>query len=230
MTIRPSSLRGTEHLLDNGWHHLDGCSCHDCAPHKDAPSAASIAPIAVAARRNVTEPSRLEPPTGQSVAYRLDDITDRSSRLAQRRAHVGRCPRPQCRCLAATVRYRIEKLLSCGVIQVGAVVDPHTVGLDMIADIFLEIAPGQVREVAERFAALQEVSFVAGSIGNGDLSIQVCLRDSDALRRFIDKVVGHMPGVTRARTILFPGSSRTSMNATSPASADKDQVRPETEV
>ena len=27
MVVRPSSLRGTERLLDQGWHHLDGCSC-----------------------------------------------------------------------------------------------------------------------------------------------------------------------------------------------------------
>jgi hypothetical protein len=32
MNIRPSSLRGTEHLLDDGWHHLDGCACRFCAP------------------------------------------------------------------------------------------------------------------------------------------------------------------------------------------------------
>jgi hypothetical protein len=30
------------------------------------------------------------------------------------------------------------------------------------------------------------VSFVAGSIGNGDLSIQVCLRDHDALMSFLE--------------------------------------------
>jgi len=32
MIVRPSSLRGTEHLLDGGWHHLAGCSCLYCAP------------------------------------------------------------------------------------------------------------------------------------------------------------------------------------------------------
>ena len=31
MLVRPSSLRGTEHLLDDGWHHLDGCSCAYCS-------------------------------------------------------------------------------------------------------------------------------------------------------------------------------------------------------
>jgi hypothetical protein len=35
MHVRPSSLRGTEHLLDDGWHHLDNCSCPFCCPHED---------------------------------------------------------------------------------------------------------------------------------------------------------------------------------------------------
>ena len=34
MNIRPSSLRGTEHLLDEGWHHLDTCTCRFCSAPK----------------------------------------------------------------------------------------------------------------------------------------------------------------------------------------------------
>ena len=153
----------------------------------------------------MTEQFRVGPTTGQPAAYQLDDIDrqivtlllkdGRTSGAALSRA-VGVSQR--------TVLYRIDKLLGCGVIQVGAVVDPHAIGLDVIADVFLDVSPGQIREVAERLAALQEVSFVAGSIGNGDLSIQVCLRDSDALTHFIEEVLGKMPGVTRARTVLVP--------------------------
>lgn len=32
MVVRPSSLRGTERLLDAGWHHLDDCTCAFCSP------------------------------------------------------------------------------------------------------------------------------------------------------------------------------------------------------
>ncbi len=34
MNVRHSSLRGSEHLLDEGWHHLEGCSCPCCLPRK----------------------------------------------------------------------------------------------------------------------------------------------------------------------------------------------------
>ena len=103
-----------------------------------------------------------------------------------------------------TVGYRIDRLTRSGVVQVGAVVNPQAIGLNVVGDVFLEAAPGQIREVAERFAALEEVSYVAGSIGNGDLSIQVCVRDAAELARFVDEVVGRMPGVTKTRTVLVP--------------------------
>jgi hypothetical protein len=35
MDVRPSGLRGTEHLLDGGWHHLEGCACQFCSPHNE---------------------------------------------------------------------------------------------------------------------------------------------------------------------------------------------------
>ena len=132
----------------------------------------------------MTEQFRVGPTTGQPAAYQLDDIDRQIVTLL---LEDGRTPGAAlARAVGVsqrTVLYRIDKLLACGVIQVGVVVDPHAIGLDVIADVFLEVSPGQMREVAQRLAALQEVSFVAGSIGNGDLSIQVCLRDSDALTR-----------------------------------------------
>jgi Lrp/AsnC family transcriptional regulator for asnA, asnC and gidA len=119
-----------------------------------------------------------------------------------------------------TVGYRIARLTRMGVIKVGAVVDPRSLGLEVIADVFMEVVPGRVREVAERFARLEEVSYVAGSIGNGDLSIQVYLRNGAALTRFIDEVVGQTPGVTRARTVLVPWKLKDVYQWNVPAIAD----------
>ena len=45
---------------------------------------------------------------------------------------------------------------------------------------------------------------MAGSIGQGDLSIQVYARDEAELLRFVEEVVGRMPGVTGVRTALVP--------------------------
>jgi len=102
------------------------------------------------------------------------------------------------------VRYRLERLQRHGVMRVGAVVDPHAIGLDVIADVFIEVAPGEVRQVARRLVDLEQVSYVAASIGQGDLSIQVYAHDNQELLRFVDEVVGRLDGVLRTRTVMVP--------------------------
>ena len=102
------------------------------------------------------------------------------------------------------VRYRVERLLRDGVIHVVAVLDPHALGFDVIADVFIEVAPGEVDRVARRLVDYQHVSYVAASIGKGDLSIQVCARDAEELERIVGKVVGSIPGVLHTKTVLVP--------------------------
>jgi Lrp/AsnC family transcriptional regulator for asnA, asnC and gidA len=102
------------------------------------------------------------------------------------------------------VRYRLERLLRYDVIQVGAVVDPHALGLDVIADVFIEVAPGEVQQVARQLVEAESVSYVAASIGQGDLSIQVCARDATELARIVTDVVESIPGVRSTRTVMVP--------------------------
>ena len=53
---------------------------------------------------------------------------------------------------ARTVTNRIEALTNKGVISIRAVVNPEMVGYDVLADVFIEVEPGRVREVAEKVA------------------------------------------------------------------------------
>ena len=103
-----------------------------------------------------------------------------------------------------TVRYRIERLLRGDVMRVSAVVSPQALGYRIIADVFIEVAAGQVGEVARRLAECEHVSYVAASIGESDLSIQVCARDEGELAHIVGDVVGPIPGVRRTRTVLVP--------------------------
>jgi Lrp/AsnC family transcriptional regulator for asnA, asnC and gidA len=102
------------------------------------------------------------------------------------------------------VRYRIERLMRRGVIRVSAVVDPRAVGYPVIGDVLIEVAPGRLQDVAARIVQFESVSYVAGSVGDGDLSVQVCARDTEELLRFVNEVVGKVPGVTRTRTAMVP--------------------------
>jgi Lrp/AsnC family transcriptional regulator, regulator for asnA, asnC and gidA len=102
------------------------------------------------------------------------------------------------------VRYRIDRLVRSGVIQVAAIVDPHAVGFGVIADVLIDVVPGRLQDVAATILEFESVSYVAGSVGDGDLSVQVCARDTERLLRFVNEVIGRVPGVARTRTVMVP--------------------------
>jgi Lrp/AsnC family transcriptional regulator, regulator for asnA, asnC and gidA len=102
------------------------------------------------------------------------------------------------------VRYRIDRLRSSGVIRIGAVVNPQAVGYAVMADVLIEVAAGRLRAIAEQLASLENISYVAASAGDGDLSIQVYARDNQELSRFVDEVVGRFDGVLHTRTAVVP--------------------------
>jgi Lrp/AsnC family transcriptional regulator for asnA, asnC and gidA len=103
-----------------------------------------------------------------------------------------------------SVRYRLERLLHSGVIRVSAIVNPKAVGFGVTADVLLEVEPGHVQEVAQRMAEFEQVSYIACSTGERDLSIQIYARDNEELYRFVTEVIGHVPAIRRTTTILVP--------------------------
>lgn len=103
-----------------------------------------------------------------------------------------------------TVRYRIDRLRQQGLIRISAIVNPQAVGFPVVADVFLEVEPGQIMTVARKMAEYECVSYVACSTGDRDVSIQVVARDNAELYRFVTEVVGQVPGVRKTTTLLVP--------------------------
>jgi Lrp/AsnC family transcriptional regulator for asnA, asnC and gidA len=90
------------------------------------------------------------------------------------------------------------------VIRVSALVNPKALGLPVIGDISLEVESGRVQEVAQRVAAFECVSYVACSMGERDISLQLNARDSDEVYRFATEVLGRLPGVRKTTTLILP--------------------------
>jgi Lrp/AsnC family transcriptional regulator for asnA, asnC and gidA len=105
---------------------------------------------------------------------------------------------------ARTVTNRIEALTTHGIMNVRAVVDPAKVGYSVMADIFIEVEPGKVREVAELVAELPLVSYAACATGESDVSISVRVRSIEELFNFTTENLGKIPGVRRTQTYLLP--------------------------
>jgi Lrp/AsnC family transcriptional regulator for asnA, asnC and gidA len=105
---------------------------------------------------------------------------------------------------ARTVTNRIEALTKKGIINVRAIVNPEMVGYEVMADVFIEVEPGRVREVAEKVARFPQVSYVACATGASDVSISIRVRDIEELFDFATEKLGKIPGVRRTESYLLP--------------------------
>lgn len=105
---------------------------------------------------------------------------------------------------ARTVTNRIEALTNKGVINVRAIVNPELVGYGVMADVFIEVEPGHVREVADQVAEFPQVSYVACATGDSDVSISLRVRSIEELFDFVTEKLGKIPGVRRTQSYLLP--------------------------
>jgi Lrp/AsnC family transcriptional regulator for asnA, asnC and gidA len=105
---------------------------------------------------------------------------------------------------ARTVTNRINQLTRHGIINVRAVVNPDSIGYNVMADIFIDVEPGRVREVAHKVAVFPEVTYVACAAGESDVSASLRVRTIEELFDFITENIGKIPGVRRTQTYILP--------------------------
>jgi Lrp/AsnC family transcriptional regulator, regulator for asnA, asnC and gidA len=103
-----------------------------------------------------------------------------------------------------SVRYRLEKLLADNVIRVNATPVPQALGYSVVADVFIEVESGQVLEIARTIASYENVSYVACSTGESDISIQIITQNNRELYEFVTEVLGKIPGVRKTTTSMVP--------------------------
>jgi Lrp/AsnC family transcriptional regulator for asnA, asnC and gidA len=102
------------------------------------------------------------------------------------------------------VRYRIERLLKEGMILISAIPRPRALGYSVVADVFIEVEPGLINQVASTLKEYECVSYVACAIGETDVSVQVVARDTEAVYRFVTEVIGKTQGVRKTATTIVP--------------------------
>jgi len=103
-----------------------------------------------------------------------------------------------------TVSHRVEGLIARDIIAVRAIVNPVALGYHVLADVFIEVEPGCVREVAEAVARFPQVSYVACATGECDVSISLRVRSNEELFDFVTEQLGRISGVRRTQTHLLP--------------------------
>ncbi len=103
-----------------------------------------------------------------------------------------------------TVHNRIRRLQEGGYIHPIAVVNPKAFGYTLAVDIFCEVEVGQMVQATEALVAMPEISYIAISTGDQDLSIQGLFKDIEEMQEFITTKLHQVPGMRRTRTVLIP--------------------------
>ncbi len=102
------------------------------------------------------------------------------------------------------VRYRIQRMTDEGLIKISAIPDPKSFGFNVIADVFIEVETGQINSVTARLLEYHQISYVACSIGEKDISVQVVARSTDEVYQFVTDVIGQITGVRKTTTSIVP--------------------------
>lgn len=136
----------------------------------------------------------------RSILDDLDKAIIKALQLDGRRpyAQIGR----ELKVPEATVRQRAERLISRGVVQVVGVTDPLAMGFQQPAFIGLNVDAAQLEAIADRLAALDEVTYVVVMAGRYDLICEVVCEDNDHLLRVLTERVATIDGIRSTETMV----------------------------
>jgi Lrp/AsnC family transcriptional regulator for asnA, asnC and gidA len=102
------------------------------------------------------------------------------------------------------VRYRIDRMVTSGVLKISAIVNPSAFGWDIKADVWIEVESDRILEVAKKLATFDSITYVACSIGQNDISVQVVAKDTSDIYHFVTEVIRKVPGVRKTTTSIVP--------------------------
>ncbi|HLN15819.1 MAG TPA: Lrp/AsnC family transcriptional regulator [Acidimicrobiales bacterium] len=102
----------------------------------------------------------------------------------------------------AAVRRRVQRLRETGVIQIVAVTDPLQLGFHRQALVGIRVE-GDVRQVASKLAALDDVDYVVMCAGSFDLLVEVVCEDDQHLLQLLNDSIRSVPGVRSTESFVY---------------------------
>ena len=134
------------------------------------------------------------------LATTLDDLDKRILKLLQLNCRLSfadlsrELDAPE-----ATVRFRVNRLISEGVItRFAALLDPAKVGMKVSGAILLKIDPAHLEEACRQLVSFSETQYLFQSTGEYDVVSVIVARDMEHLNNLIKKTK-IIPGVKDAR-------------------------------
>ena len=109
-----------------------------------------------------------------------------------------------------TITKRIDLLIKHGIINIRSIVNPEMVGYGVLADVFIEVDPGKIREVAHTLADFPQVTYVVCATGDTDIIISVRAHTINELYAFVTEVLVGISGVRHTETYPLPINMKSS--------------------
>ena len=103
-----------------------------------------------------------------------------------------------------TVRNRLSALIEQKLIRIGALPEPSTLGMNVLADVAIQVEPGKVFEVAKQLVEYENINYVACTTGETDISIQLGAKTVAELHTFVADTIGNLSGVRKTSTTIIP--------------------------
>jgi Lrp/AsnC family transcriptional regulator for asnA, asnC and gidA len=100
----------------------------------------------------------------------------------------------------ATVRKRLERLVSTDTIKITAIPDPAKVGRSTVTFLAFDVTLAQLDQVADQLARLPEVRAIYYTTGESNLIVEAWFSSSEELLRFLTQHVASIPGIKRTAT------------------------------
>lgn len=99
-----------------------------------------------------------------------------------------------------TVRGRVGRLQSTGVLTIAAIADPFKLGYSVLAFTLLKVDLGRQQSVIDSLTAWDEVTYISSCTGRADLYVQFVCRNRDHLWDLLSRRLPAVDGVIDAET------------------------------
>ncbi|MGC9334573.1 MAG: response regulator [Anaerolineae bacterium] len=100
----------------------------------------------------------------------------------------------------ATVRKRLDRLVSEGIIHITAAPNPSKVGLSTVTFITLDVDLSHLERIADELGQSPQVRAIYYTTGENNLILEAWFRSSEELLRFLTQEITTIRGVQRAST------------------------------
>jgi Lrp/AsnC family transcriptional regulator for asnA, asnC and gidA len=119
---------------------------------------------------------------------------------------------------ARTVQNRVQRLVDHGAVRLVGVVNPASFGYNLAVDIFCELEVGFQEQALQAIQGMPNVTYIAISTGDQDISLQAIFKDGVEMQDFITHALHQVPGMRRTRTVLIPSILKDNYQWQPPAS------------